>query len=138
MKLKMDIKYIVNETKGIVIAKFEENYFDLGNYLDDHASVRNLNLSWSIEKNFVDIFDLTGKARCSKGDNFDAVLGKVIARKRLMRKFYRLISNIIDMNIRTKHKQLIELAKWHNHFTNKKLHTGQSIENILAKVNNVK
>ena len=117
------IQYYVNEDKGVVIAKFRGNHACtrdtsnwchlLGNVLDTisrntHKTAhivgqqyKTLGLgmdSFDYEvSDYLDQHELYGKAKCAPEDKFDAEIGKEIARKRLLEKYYKFERSMLKI-----------------------------------------
>lgn len=105
------IKYIVNNEKKVVVAKFEKNYQDskdkyiwkkfivshLGNILWK-AGLRDVNLiAYGIIDNILDeTGPFCGVAKCAPNDTFDVKKGKELAKKRLLKKYYRVQKKVVQ------------------------------------------
>lgn len=134
MNLGLNIKYIVDEKNGVVIAKFEDRYFNLAYYLDEHSSRQKMDFAWA-DSEIIDLTRLAGKACCSKQDKFDKKLGKVIARKRLMRQLYRRFLRHATDAIEKRYEQIRELTTWAVRFSAKIEHTNSNIDTLMEKLN---
>ena len=99
----MEIKYNINEEKGIVVA-----YFDGGKpNVKEHMTYKMLKLIYYtyditkyIDKEFAELDDsyFVGKAKVNlaAGDKFNADIGKFLAKDRLIRKHRKLEKRIAN------------------------------------------
>lgn len=129
MENKIMIKYFVNEKERVVTAKFISNkakdtdrdvwleYIVDGVYkaVAETKECSNVSLTNKIVyprvKNFLKHDKLSnefycGIAKCNKIDTFDVKKGKYLAKKRLLKKYYKILNNVLlsliyDMNIPT-------------------------------------
>lgn len=106
---KIPVIYYINEDKGVVVAKldttekgidwFEElrqSYTQVGLTLNNDRYPPDVTLYFS----FSDIearkvWQARGIAKCSPEDTYDEKTGKLIAKKKLQDKFYRLLHSIL-------------------------------------------
>lgn len=103
---KIPVIYHINEDKGVVVAKLDsekgaewlnrlwKSYIQVGSTLnnDKYHPEADVTLYFSI----VDIeerkaWQARGVAKCSPEDTYDEKIGKLIAKKKLQDKFYRLL-----------------------------------------------
>lgn len=95
MKIPMNVLIFTNTTKKTVIAKFEDETFDVGKYVDEHKS-RQVKM---LDVGVISIKDLVGKAVAAPGEEFDVEKGMALAHARLMTKFYRRFQQAISSMI---------------------------------------
>jgi len=96
----LQIKYIVDEDSHFVQALFEDQIFDMHDYLDKHVT-RDKRDDFFYLSHYVELSDLTGIARLHPDDKdkFDEEFGKKLAKMRLLNKFYRRLKNELNENI---------------------------------------
>jgi len=104
------IKYIVNEEKKVVVAKFEKNYKDakdkymwkklIAAYIDNvlrKGGLGDINLIafWIIDNALDVTSSFYSVAKCAPGDTFDVKKGKELAKKRLLKKYYNAQKKVV-------------------------------------------
>lgn len=116
---KIPVIYHINRDKGVVVAKLDteqgfewlsglwNRYIRVGSALnnDGYCIEADVNLNFSV----MDIEDkrawqARGVAKCSPEDTYDEKIGKLIAKKKLQDKFYRLLHSIFVK----KHDSLVD------------------------------
>lgn len=116
---KIPVIYHINEDKGVVVAKLDieegarwlnelwNSYIRVGSALNDggYHSEADVTLYFS----GMDIEDrkawqARGVAKCSPEDTYDEKIGKLIAKKKLQDKFYRLLHSVFVK----KHNSLVD------------------------------
>lgn len=116
---KIPVIYHINEDKGVVVAKLDtengerwlnelwNSYIRVGSALNDggYPSEADVTLYFSV----MDIEDrkawqARGVAKCSPEDTYDEKIGKLIAKKKLQDKFYRLLHSVFVK----KHNSLVD------------------------------
>ena len=105
------IKYIVNEDKKVVVAKFEKDYPDSKDkytwkkFIVSHienvlrkGGLRDINLIAykAIENILNETGSFCGVAKCAPNDTFDVKKGKELAKKRLLKKYYRAQKKVVQ------------------------------------------
>ena len=145
MKFNLPVKFIIDENKKTVVAKFdttfwpdgepdEDNYFDINRYIMEHSSVKisiemKKFLRLSSPQEFI-LTSLTGKAKCSKQDKFDLKKGMKIAKTKLMIKFYTKFNKAINSKIKECETITKELYRFG-------LETHSKIKNAEEKLNRI-
>ena len=93
MKLNLPIIYTINREERYVTAKFLDRHLDLFKHVNMHSpcSVKYILMNPPKMK----LYHYLATAQCAPSDIFDEVIGKKIARRRLLRQFYTdLIDNL--------------------------------------------
>ena len=93
MKLNLPIVYTVNREERSVTAKFLDRHFDFYKYVNMRSPCYVKHVLMEPPK--MEIDHCVATAKCAPDDVFDEVIGKKIARRRLLRYFYTdLIDNL--------------------------------------------
>ena len=102
---RMDVEFIVQEEKGIVVARIEEP-IDL--FLDLYNTDICQNAAYAIfdESLAFKLAELRGIAKCSDEDVFDVAIGKRIALNKLKVKIVKLLKSRINMYMKTLNKEI--------------------------------
>ncbi len=117
------IQYYINEDKGVVIAKFRKAYVTKKDEYTWSHSLRwildmlckkaskatyvygenDKTIGLGIDSvayevvDYLDQHELYGKAKCSPEDKFDIEIGKEIARKKLLAKYYKFEKSMLEI-----------------------------------------
>ena len=120
----MEIKYIVKEEEGKVIAMFEKEGIDMRGTcreVEQHCSKIAFDIFYAMpdrngSSSSYQFNDLKGVATCHPGDEFDVKKGKSIAAKKLMRKYHHRMKRGYQLAIQDCKKAIAEferLEKYH-------------------------
>ena len=92
------IKYIINEEKKVVVAKFEKDYKGAKDkYVWKKLIAAHIDNVLRIIDNVLDeTSSFYSVAKCAPGDTFDVKKGKELAKKRLLKKYYRAQKKIVQ------------------------------------------
>lgn len=125
------IHYHVNEKKGVVVAVLEGVEYDAMDLLMGKNKYLGYLSTWPRIQPFMLKDKYVGKAKCMKGDVFDIKVGKELAKKRLLFKYYRDLNKAFEnfyeemITISAKHMEKI----WRK-YQNIKLDL-EGIENVV-------
>lgn len=99
------IYYYVDVEKGIVIAKMDNVYSEMSSTFEKlkrSVNEEGRGIMKLVFRNMEIPITLKGKATCSENDEFDLDFGMKLARDRLLRKYYKIMTNVfVAMNNHT-------------------------------------
>lgn len=115
--MSKSIKYVVNEKKRTVVAIMEDTRNDVVYYLANKDPY----YTWRMTDSF--FFDMkekyVGVAKCHEKDEFSPDYGKLIARTRLLVKYYEDFNNRLNYYLEERTKAMTDLMiKPLNHYNN--------------------
>lgn len=123
------INYYINKEKGIVVAKFDDEWNDLTQAARETMLPAWNSHLWYCVKSLMDNPSV-GRAVCSKEDTFDEEVGKEAAKNKLLLQYNKKLEKLYDYALAQIELQRKKICKKQLHAVKKQLSIRQFLYNI--------
>lgn len=123
------INYYINKEKGIVVAKFDDEWDDLTQAARETMLPAWNSHLWYCVKNLMDNQSV-GMAVCSKEDTFDEEVGKEVAKNKLLLQYNKKLEKLYDYALAQIELQRKKICKKQLHAVKKQFSIHQFMYNI--------